>query len=107
MAITVIVSIPESDAQNMARMLLEERVCACVNIVKGVQSLYWWKGQITEANEAILIMKTKDSLYPKLKTMVKNNHPYEVPEIISYKIDQVNPEYLDWLNKEASANPAT
>jgi periplasmic divalent cation tolerance protein len=107
MAIAVLVTIPEKDAEALATMLVSERVCACVNIIKGVRSLFWWKGKINTADEVILIIKTKDSLYAKLKTMIKNNHPYSVPEIISFKIDQINQEYMEWLNKEASANPTT
>ncbi|MDD5584261.1 MAG: divalent-cation tolerance protein CutA [Candidatus Omnitrophica bacterium] len=105
MAIAVLVTIPEKEAEALATMLLSERVCACVNIIKGVRSLFWWEGKINNADEVILVIKTKDSLYAKLKTMVKNNHPYSVPEIISVKIDQINQEYTEWLNKEASANP--
>lgn len=103
MIIAVLVTIPEKDAEHLSKMLLEERVCACVNIVKGVKSLFWWQGKIDETQEAILIIKTKDSLFGKLKTLIKNNHPYEVPEVISFKIDQINQEYLDWVNKEANA----
>ncbi|MDD5195488.1 MAG: divalent-cation tolerance protein CutA [Candidatus Omnitrophica bacterium] len=106
MAIAVLVTIPEKDAQNMANMLLGEHVCACVNIIPGVHSLFWWEGKITAADEVILLIKTKESLYPKLKIMIKNNHPYSVPEIISFKIEQINAEYLEWLNREANANPA-
>lgn len=105
MVIAVLVTIPEKDAKYLARMLLTERVCACVNIVKGVKSLFWWKDKLDEANESLLIIKTKETLFEKLKTLIKNNHPYEVPEIISFKIDNINQEYLNWLNKEASALP--
>ncbi|MDP2923347.1 MAG: divalent-cation tolerance protein CutA [Candidatus Omnitrophota bacterium] len=103
MAIVVLVTIPEKEAENLSKMLVQERVCACVNIVKGVKSFFWWEGKIDEAQEAILIIKTKDSLFGKLKTLIKNNHSYSVPEIISFKIDQINQEYLEWLNKEANA----
>ncbi len=105
MVIAVLVTIPENDAENLAKMLLRERVCACVNIIKGVQSLFWWKGKIDEAQEVILLIKTKETLFAKLKELIKNNHPYEVPEIISFKIDNINKEYFDWLNKEANALP--
>jgi periplasmic divalent cation tolerance protein len=105
MAIVVLVTIPEKEAENLAKSLLRERVCACINIIKGVKSLFWWEGKIDEAEEALLVIKTKESLFTKLKTLIKNNHPYSVPEIISFKIDKINKEYLDWLNKEANAFP--
>lgn len=105
MVIAVLVSIPEKDAEHMAKMLLQERVCACINIIKDVKSFFWWEGKIDEAQEVMLVIKTKESLFSKLKNLIKNNHPYKTPEIISFKIDQINPEYLDWLNKEANALP--
>jgi periplasmic divalent cation tolerance protein len=105
MAIAVVVTIPEKEAENLAKRLLEERVCACVNIIKGVKSFFWWEGKIDEAEEVILFIKTKEALFPKLKTLVKNNHSYTVPEIISFKVDQISQEYLEWLNKEANASP--
>jgi len=105
MVIAVLVTIPSKDAEPLAKMLLEERVCACVNIISGVKSLFWWKGKMDEAQESILIIKTKETLFAKLRTLIKNNHPYETPEIIGFKIDNINQEYLDWLNKEANALP--
>jgi len=107
MVIAVLVTIPEKDAEHLAKMLLTERVCACVNIVNGVKSLFWWKDKLDEAQESLLIIKTKETLFGKLKTLIKNNHPYEVPEIISFKIDSINQEYLNWLNKEANALPSS
>lgn len=104
MAIVMFVTAPESEAENLAKMLVSERVCACVNIVKGVKSFFWWQGKLDEAQESLLVIKTKDALFARVKTLVKNNHSYSVPEIISFKIDQICPDYLDWLNKEASAS---
>jgi len=105
MVIAVLVTIPAKDAQNLAKMLLTERVCACVNIIEGGKSLFWGDGKIDDAQESLRVIKTKDTLFARLKTLVKNNHPYEVPEIISFKVDGVNQEYLDWINKEANALP--
>ncbi|MFA6281645.1 MAG: divalent-cation tolerance protein CutA [Candidatus Omnitrophota bacterium] len=105
MVIAVMVTIPEKDAEGLIKMLLSERVCACVNVIKGVESFFWWEGKIDQAQEVILIIKTKEALFVKLKQLIKNNHPYKVPEIISFKIDSINQEYLDWLNKEANALP--
>lgn len=62
MVIAVLVTIPAKDAQNLAKMLLTERVCACVNIIEGVKSLFWWDGKIDEAQESLLVIKTKDTL---------------------------------------------
>jgi len=106
MAIAVLVTIPEKDAQSLAKNLLEERVCACVNIIKGVESHFWWEQKLDTSQEALLIIKTKEALFGKLRTAIENNHPYEVPEVISFNIDRINQKYLDWLNKEANASPS-
>ena len=105
MGIVVLVSIPQDRATDFARALLSERVCACINIINDVQSLFWWQSRINEAKEALLVIKTRDVLFGKLQTLIKANHPYEVPEIISFRIDQINPQYQEWLNKEANAQP--
>ncbi len=106
MAIAVLVTIPEKDAQNLVRNLLEERVCACVNIIKGVESHFWWQGKIDTAQEVLLVIKTKEVLFGKLRTIVEHNHPYDIPEVISFKMDRLNQQYFDWLNKEANASPS-
>ncbi len=100
MAITVLVTIPKSKAKSLAKLLLKKRVCACVNIIPGVESLFWWQGKIDTAKEAILVIKTKKDLFTRLKKEIRANHPYEVPEIVAFNIDKINPEYLNWLKKE-------
>ncbi len=107
MLIVVMVTIPKEKAKEMAQFLLQERVCACVNIIEDVKSFFWWQNKVDEATEAMLIIKTRDILFAKLQTMIKNNHPYEIPEIIAISIDQVNSEYLKWVNESANAQPYT
>jgi len=87
----------------MANILLEKRVCACVNVIKDVDSYFWWEGKIAQEKESLLVIKTKESLYSNVKKVVKENHPYEIPEIVGIKIDQINKVYLSWLNVEADA----
>jgi periplasmic divalent cation tolerance protein len=103
MAIMVLVTIPQNKAASLAKIILAKRVCACVNIVKGIESFFWWQGKIDSAKETLLIIKTKNSLFTKLKKIIKTVHPYEVPEIIAFKIDKINKDYLKWLDKEAYA----
>ncbi|MCP4653334.1 MAG: divalent-cation tolerance protein CutA [Candidatus Omnitrophica bacterium] len=103
MAIAVMVTIPADKASELAKKLVQERVCACVNVVNSVKSFFWWNDKIDETDECLLIIKTKDSLFGRVQSMVRENHPYTVPEIISIKIDGINKEYLTWLNKEVDA----
>lgn len=100
MASIVFVTIPEDKADDVARNLVKQRVCSCVNVLKGAKSFFWWEGKLNEAKEALLLIKTKDSLVPRLQLAVKDAHPYTVPEILAVRIDSINKEYLAWLNKE-------
>lgn len=102
MVMVVLVTIPKAKAKVMVKVLFKKRVCACVNIINNVESFFWWQGRLDTAKESLLIIKTKKSLFSKLKSVVKANHPYEVAEIIGFEIDKINSEYRQWLNKETS-----
>lgn len=100
MAIAVFVTVPHKDASKLVNALLSERVCACVNIISKVDSYFWWQGKINRAQESLLMIKTKDAMFHRLKELVEKNHPYEVPEIIAFKIDKGNKKYLNWIAAE-------
>ncbi len=87
------------NANELAHNLVKAKLAACVNIVSGVTSVYEWENAICEENEYLLIIKTKSDLYKKLETKIKEFHPYEVPEIVSLKIDNGSKSYLDWIEK--------
>ena len=73
---------------------------ACVNIIPGVRSLFWWEGKVEEADEHLLIVKTRAALFPEVTRIVKSLHSYDVPEIIALPITDGNQDYLDWLGRE-------
>jgi periplasmic divalent cation tolerance protein len=85
-------------AGEIARVLVEKKIVACVNIIPEIRSIYRWKGEVCDDKERLLIMKTREDLFPKLQSAVKELHPYEVPEIVALKIDQGLPEYLRWID---------
>lgn len=101
--IIVLVTIPKKDAKRATRILLNKGLAACVNIIESVSSLFLWQGKIDTAKESLLLVKTTDSLFKKLEKEVTNIHPYDVPEIISFKVDKVNKPYHDWLSKELNS----
>lgn len=88
------------EAQRIANILLSERKAACINIVPQVHSRFWWQGKIDSADETLLIVKTKASLLDDLIGLVKENHSYEVSEIIALPIVGGNQDYLRWIDDE-------
>ena len=92
-----------SIGQIIAEKILEERLAACVNLQATSQSLYWWKGKITQDQEHTLLIKTKKEAYPKLEGKIQEIHPFDVPEIIALPILIGSEDYLDWIENETRA----
>jgi periplasmic divalent cation tolerance protein len=90
----------EKSADKITNVLLKERLAACVNRVKNVNSSYWWNGKIERAIESLLIVKTKKTMVKKLIRRVKKLHPYTVPEIIAFDVKNGNKDYLRWVAEE-------
>jgi periplasmic divalent cation tolerance protein len=90
------------EASRIARHLVERRVAACVNIVAQARSIYRWKGQIEEAEEFLLLIKTDRALFDQLQNELRAVHSYEVPEILALPIFAASKPYLDWLSGETS-----
>ena len=104
MYVTIYVTVPDKEtAKKIARILLEERLVACANIIDNLYSMYWWENKIKEKPECLMIMKTKLGLFEKLEARVKELHPYQVPEIISMPIVKGYPPYLHWLSSQTRA----
>ncbi len=90
----------EEEAQKIAKHLVEKKLIACCSIIPKVTSIYTWRGEISEDNEALMIMKTKTQLYSQAEEEIKKLHSYEVPEIISIPINTGSKEYLSWLEEQ-------
>jgi periplasmic divalent cation tolerance protein len=87
----------EESAARMARVLVEERLAGCVNIVRGLRSIYLWQGNVEDEAEVLMICKTRKRLFDALSLRVKQLHPYTVPEIIALPIAAGSDGYLTWL----------
>jgi len=85
------------EGERIAHILLNAKKAACVNIVPAVRSRFWWQGKIDSADEALLMVKTRAPLLEELIRLVKENHSYEVPEVIALPISAGNEDYLRWL----------
>ena len=86
-------------ATDIARVLLDERLAASVNIVPAIHSLYWWQGECCHADEVLLLIKTRATLLERLVPVVRSQHPYKVPGIIALPIVAGFQGYLDWIDQ--------
>lgn len=99
-ALELHVTMPNKDeATKLARALVEEGLAACVNIVPGVLSIYRWNGRLQEDDEVFCLVKTRRVLYERARDRILVLHPYDVPEILSFAVDDGSAAYLDWLKK--------
>ncbi|MCF6280657.1 MAG: divalent-cation tolerance protein CutA [Candidatus Polarisedimenticolaceae bacterium] len=89
----------QASAEEIATMLLEERLAACISISAPVTSIYRWQGKLQKEQEVMLIIKSTQQCYQALETALKSAHPYELPEIIAVSVEQGLPAYLNWLTE--------
>ena len=102
-AILVLTQMPDqASAQALARSLLEAHLAACVSVGAPVQSLYHWRGQIETAQEIPVTVKTRSERYAEVEAAIREQHPYELPEIIAVSIVDGFAPYLDWIADESA-----
>ncbi len=82
--------------------MVEERLAACVNVIGGLTSFYWWEGKVQKDSEALLVLKTTEDAYDLLERRIRELHPYTVPEIIALPVVRGSGDYLLWVKKEVS-----
>ena len=84
----------------IAKALIENHLAACVQIVENVTSVYTWKEKINTERELLLLIKSKSSLFSKIRDLLEEIHPYEIPEIIATPIIDGSVSYFGWLNEQ-------
>jgi periplasmic divalent cation tolerance protein len=87
-------------ARELARALLEARLVACVNLVPGLESHYWWQGRMETAVEVLLMMKTTEGQLESLEREVLVRHPYATPEFVVLPVEAGSEEYLQWVGEQ-------
>lgn len=92
------VTTPVEVSEQIANILVENDLAVCVNIIEKVRSIYKWEGKVEKSVESLLIIKAMTKNTEALIAKVKEIHPYETPEVISYDIVAGNQDYLDWLS---------
>ena len=90
------------EAERAGRMLVENRLAACVNILPAMISHYWWQGRLERAQEVVAIFKTRAILTEALRRAFKEAHPYETPSFIVLPVESVDAEYESWLLAETA-----
>jgi periplasmic divalent cation tolerance protein len=92
------------EAERSGRELVQARLCACVNILPGMVSLYWWQGAIERGEEVVMIIKTRAALAEPVRAAVKRMHSYTTPAILVLPIEWVDPDYSAWIMAETNAS---
>ncbi len=95
-----------AEARRIGEILVEKRLCACVNIINNMESVYWWEGEIQSDTECILLVKTTENFVERVTSKIKEIHSYDVPCVISLPIspDEGNREYIQWIKKSVTIN---
>jgi periplasmic divalent cation tolerance protein len=91
------------EAARIGKILVTERLAACVNILPGMESHYWWEGKVESAHEAVLIAKTRADLREDLLERVRDLHEAKTPCVVFLPVNGGNPDYLDWIAAETDA----
>jgi len=92
----------ETEAEKIARALVEEQLAACVNILSPIRSIYRWQGQVADDREWLLLIKTRAERFAAVESRVKALHSYQVPEVIALPIVAGAEGYLRWLQENVS-----
>ena len=96
--VVILVTCPDSAVANdLSHQLLQRREAACVNIIPGISSVYWWEGKVESSSEVLLVIKTTTELISKAEQTVTHYHPYDTPEFVVLGVQHVNEQYAAWL----------
>jgi periplasmic divalent cation tolerance protein len=90
-------------ARETATALVESQLAACVNLIPAVESIYRWEGKVETATEVLAIFKTTPTAYPLFESRLQELHPYDVPEIVALKPEQVSKGYARWVTQSVGS----
>jgi periplasmic divalent cation tolerance protein len=98
-ALLVLSTCPQDKAPELARLLVEGRFAACVNVIEKVESFFLWEGKLNRDAESLLLIKTIPSRLESLKEALLAAHPYQLPEVIAVDVTGGNALYLSWVTE--------
>lgn len=101
--LVVVTSLPNIEAaKGLARILVEQNLAACVQLINGMQSIYRWNGQLCEEQEVHLSAKTLESNWSEILSFIQQHHPYDLPEILAFSPEQYSQQYGEWVLAEVN-----
>ncbi|MCB2205332.1 divalent-cation tolerance protein CutA [bacterium] len=103
-AVILVTTGSETQAERIARVLVEEKLAACCNIVPGIRSIYRWKDAVEEDDEQLLVIKTKRARFAEIEQRVRTMHEYDVPEIIMLPVTEGSAPYLAWIDQSLNGH---
>jgi len=102
--IQIVTTTPDNEsARRIARLLVERRLAACVQVSGPMESTYWWQGQVETAAEWRLLAKSRLDLFPAIEAAIREVHPHTMPELLATRVDVGQQGYLDWIEAELIA----
>lgn len=98
----------QEEADKICTAVVNARLAACAQVTGAIRSTYWWEGKLERADEYLLMMKTTRDRFRALAQLIRENHSYDVPDIVAVPILEGTEDYLAWINRETqtSAEPA-
>jgi periplasmic divalent cation tolerance protein len=87
------------EGETLARVMVEAKLTACVQILPKVTSVYVWEGEVQTESEHLLLIKTTEEKYPELEKLITDNHSYDIPEIVAVKAENASLPYEEWLDR--------
>ena len=92
------------EGESLARLIVEAKLAACVQILPKMTSVYFWEGKVQTESEHLLLIKSLEEKFDELSAFIKQNHSYEVPEIVAIDAKRVAGDYLNWIRDVTSQN---
>lgn len=100
-ALIVLTTLPSSDAAaELAKKVVGEKLAACANLIPALRSIYRWQDKLQDENEVLVLFKTRQEQFERLKARILELHPYEVPEVLAIPVEQGYQAYLEWIARE-------
>lgn len=88
------------EAKTLSQILIDKKLIACSNILHKMNALYMWEGKVENSDECVLILKTFKEKYSEIENVVLENHSYEIPCLLTVKLENVNEQYLNWMKSQ-------